>query len=101
MIIVLYLAACDVVLQAFSSIKLTQQDADAAAAITAQQSLLSESSYFPKYLRSPRLLHLQLRDPEFRLHIALQMLITNQYLTLPICTKRPFPAPTGTSASAL
>lgn len=41
-----------------------------------------ETFYFPKFLTSPKLFDLELRDPNFRRHILLQILIVSQYLLL-------------------
>jgi hypothetical protein len=56
-------AACGLVLQAFEQIKATPSDSLAAG----------NAGAATRFLQSKRLLHLQLRDPEFRMHIILQV----------------------------
>lgn len=49
----------------------------------------SSSDQHLKYLTNSQLLHLQLRDPEMRLHFLTQLLIMTSYLTSTIATNGP------------
>src|SRR4051812_26997876 len=58
-----------------------------------------------KYLTSSRLLSLQLRDPTFRRHLLLQLVILFQYLINPtgeqaVASQLVAPTPTGTGGAA-
>eukprot|EP00455_Lapot_gusevi_P009329 TRINITY_DN14167_c0_g1_i3.p1 TRINITY_DN14167_c0_g1~~TRINITY_DN14167_c0_g1_i3.p1 ORF type:complete len:489 (+),score=169.85 TRINITY_DN14167_c0_g1_i3:64-1467(+) len=72
----------EVVLSAFESIKIASFDSFSGSS--------ASDEYFPKFLTSRKLLHLQLRDPEFRLNILVQALIVFHYLTTPNVKKRVF-----------
>ena len=95
------------VLQAFENVPLQLEDFVASAKVAEQQKHIMNIKttastalcFFPRYLRSERLLHLQLRDPSFRLSLLCQALVFCHHLLYLAALVPVVPVVTGTAAS--